>query len=136
MPQSPLLSSHRSRAAGLIALVLPLTACQTTQETPRVLDGFSMPPLPISSPREMMGKDDGALRATLGNPALLRSEDIAQVWQYRGASCVLDFFLYQEGEHYMVTHIESRSQAGGAARPDLCLHDVHRTRYLSKSAGV
>jgi hypothetical protein len=136
MTWTPPFSARRSRAAGLIALILPLAACQTTQEAPRVLDGFSMPPMPISSPREMMGKDEGALRTTLGNPALLRSEDIAQVWQYRGASCVLDFFLYQEGEHFMVTHIESRSQTGGAVRPDICLRDVHRSRYINKSAGV
>jgi hypothetical protein len=118
-----------------MGMVVGLAACQTTGET-KVLDGFKMPPLPMSSPREMMGKDGAALRSALGKPALLRQESPAQVWQYQGASCVLDFFLYEEdGGKMRVTHIESRGRNGGGVRPDLCLQDVHRTRYLSANSG-
>ncbi len=115
--------------------MLGLAACQTT-ESAKLLDGVKIPPLPISSPREMMGKEGKALRAALGKPALLRQESPAQVWQYLGASCVLDFFLYEEdGGQMRVTHIESRGRTGGSVRPDLCLQDVHRTRYLSANGG-
>ncbi|MCF8479182.1 MAG: hypothetical protein K9H25_02010 [Rhodospirillum sp.] len=118
--------------ASLLTVLVGLGACQTTKEA-KVPDGFSVPPLAISSPRELLGRGGGDLRAALGEPALLRKETPAQVWQYQGRTCVLDFFLYEEDGQVRVIHTESRERTGGVTRPDLCLQDVHRSRYLSTS---
>ncbi|MGB0695656.1 MAG: hypothetical protein ACPGOY_08400 [Rhodospirillaceae bacterium] len=93
--------------------------------------GFSnAPPLSISSPAVLQGKDSGAVQAALGRPSLLRKEPPSQVWQYLGQSCVLDFYLAEQGGRMVVRHIEARNRRGGGAASDgACLRDVHESRY-------
>ncbi len=117
----------RVLVTGTLALagLAVLSACGTGSGGSGAGSGAAVPPLGISSPQALMGKAPRALSATLGEPALMRKEDPAQVWQYRGRGCVLDFYVY-DGK---VTYIDSRSRNGGSAEPGACLRDVHRTRY-------
>ncbi len=72
------------------------------------------PPEIDDDPEQLIGLDPGALEALLGAPGLKREDADAQVWQYRGADCVLDAFLYSDGlaEPYRVTYYEIRGDAG------------------------
>ncbi len=78
------------------------------------------PPEIDDDPEQVIGLDRGALEALLGAPGFVREETGAQVWQYRGAGCVLDAVLYSDGlaEPYRVTYYEIRGDDGtdGAKR--------------------
>lgn len=122
----------RLRMAALVAGSLAGAGCQTTQT------GGGLPPLRIATPQALMGATPDILLATLGRPDLLRREAPAQVWQYRGDGCVLDFVLYDDApatagagtgaSRPRVTHVETRSRtaAATAADPAACLKDAHR----------
>ena len=43
------------------------------------------------------------LTLRLGHPDFLRHDGNAQTWQYRLASCVVDFFVYPEGDGEVIT---------------------------------
>ncbi|MFQ5958078.1 MAG: hypothetical protein ACE5LF_01790 [Alphaproteobacteria bacterium] len=79
------------------------------------------PPL-NDDPKQVMGLDDTALEALIGPPGLRRDEPPAQVWQYRGESCVLDVFLYpdDEAEPHRVVYYEIRGDGDGALARRRC----------------
>ena len=64
-----------------------------------------MPELPA-----LTGMDPAQLIALLGEPDLRRREPPAEFWQYRNADCVLDVFLYADGDHYRVQRSETRNR--------------------------
>jgi len=82
----------------------------------------AVPAPPISPPRAritsaaLMGLADNALAQIMGAPGFKRVDDPAALWQYRGASCILDVFLYADGPVYRVAHLEFR-QAGAGGGP-------------------
>jgi len=58
----------------------------------------------------------------LFGPASFRRVDPpAEIWQYRGATCILDLFLYPEGATMQVAHAQARQPTGGAADLRACL---------------
>ena len=77
-------------------------------------------------PEQLMGLAGGALAALLGEPGFRRADADAQVWQYRGLDCLLDVYLYRDGEDtpHRVTYYEFRGDGGG--RP--CLRDLLRAQ--------
>jgi len=96
------------------------TAIAKTTE-PRNLPGAAAAAAaaPPSPPRitsaALMGLADNALARLLGAPGFKRIDDPAALWQYRGAGCILDVFLYADGPVYRVAHIEFRRPGAGAA---------------------
>lgn len=58
----------------------------------------------------LTGMDPAQLIALLGAPDLRRREPPAELWQYRNADCVLDVFLYGEGNRYRVLRSETRNR--------------------------
>ena len=73
-------------------------------------------------PAQLMGLAGRALTELLCDPGFRREDADAQVWQYRGRDCVLDVYLYRDGEAtpHRVTYYEFRGDGGG--RP--CLRDL------------
>ncbi len=66
-------------------------------------------------PGQLMGLEGAALKELLGEPGYRREDADARVWQYRGHDCMLDVYLYRDGEespHY-VTYYEFRGDGGG-----------------------
>lgn len=59
------------------------------------------------------------LLALLGQPDLRRSDPPAELWQYRGTGCVLELYLYREGDIFRVVHAEThgRSLTSGEGCP-------------------
>lgn len=47
------------------------------------------------------------LVALLGQPNLRRSDPPAELWQYRRTGCVLELYLYRDGDAYRVVHAET-----------------------------
>ena len=88
------------------------------------------PPEPVvdDNPDRLFGLDRTALGAELGEPALIRREAPAEIWQYRGATCVFDVFFYDAAGTHRVEYLEARDS--GAQRIDTraCLNQLLRAR--------
>lgn len=82
--------------------------------------------------RHLVGKSEGEIRSELGTPAFRRTDGPAQVWQYRGTSCLLDVFLYKEGSGgFRVKHAELRRRGGTGLSESACLSDALTNRARS-----
>ncbi|MCZ6886026.1 MAG: hypothetical protein O7E53_06675 [Alphaproteobacteria bacterium] len=60
-----------------------------------------------------MGLAHQELARVMGVPGFKRVDDPAALWQYRGARCILDVYLYADGPVYRVTHLEFRRNGKG-----------------------
>lgn len=87
---------------------------------------------------ELVGKKGAEITDLLGKPSLIRRDRQAQVWQYRGQSCVLDLFFYppsgktdaeaeQTGERAVV-YFETRGKDAEQVSVDRCLSEVVSAR--------
>ena len=117
--------------APVLALVLALAACQTTGRSGAAsAQQAALPPVDANVER-MMGAQPAALLAELGEPQLKRRESPAEIWQYRGEGCVLDFFLYENGgPEIEVIHLEARDATAAKTDPEACFAGLlrrHRT---------
>ncbi len=72
----------------------------------------ALPPV-NDDPQQLMGLDRATLNEKLGEPALIRRDGDAEVWQYRADRCVLDLFLY--GVDKKVEHVDLRDRGDGGA---------------------
>jgi hypothetical protein len=88
----------------------------------------ALPPgvrLPIESPKALVGKSEAEVASLLGKPGFTRTDGPAQVWQYSGASCALDVFMYQAAAGYKVEYTELRRLGSiGAVDDPTCLADA------------
>ncbi|MCH6588401.1 MAG: hypothetical protein IH805_08830, partial [Proteobacteria bacterium] len=87
----------------------PAEAAPAAQEQPDRSETAALPPAPKidDDPARLMGLDRAGLAKLLGDPELLRREPPAEIWQYRGRSCVFDVFLYEEAGRQRVTYLEA-----------------------------
>ena len=88
------------------------------------------PPEPIvdDNPDRLFGLDRVALSAVLGEPALIRREAPAEIWQYRSATCVFDVFLYDAAGAHRVEYLEARDSAAQRIDARACLNRLLRAR--------
>ncbi len=95
-----------------------------------VLPPEPVPPEPVidDDPRQLYGLGPMALDELLGQPSLIRTEDPAQIWQYRSQTCVFDVFLYEEAGESRVTYIEARDDAAARIEARYCLDELLRAR--------
>jgi len=70
----------------------------------------ALPPID-DDPKQLLGLDPAMLNEKLGEPALIRRDGDAEIWQYREDSCVLDLFLY--GLDKTVEHVDLRNRGAG-----------------------
>jgi len=118
---------------ALIGAMLLVSACQT----PAALDKSSpsgsaikkasaQPAAPILSddPSSFIGLGDAELSRTLGQPRQVRKDDPAEIWQYSGADCVVDFYLYAGDAGLAVAYMEARNQAAEATPADRCVKSL------------
>ena len=56
------------------------------------------PPPPEFEPASLLGASSSKIEAVLGSADLLRREGTAEVWQYRLATCVVDYFVYPDAK--------------------------------------
>lgn len=60
---------------------------------------------------KMAGLTGTQITDMLGKPQFLRQDNTAELWQYRGESCVLQLFLYRANDEWRVRHAEARPRA-------------------------
>ena len=117
---------------ALIGAMLLVSACQM----PAALDRSSgsetkkasaQPAAPILSndSSSFIGLGDAELSRTLGQPKQVRKDEPAEIWQYSGADCVVDFYLYAgETGGLAVAYMEARNQAAEATPADRCVKSL------------
>jgi len=84
-------------------------------------------------PSRLLDLRRGDLAAILGEPAFVRRDMSAEVWQYRTDACVLDLFLYETDKSLAVTYYEFRSRRDGEVARDECFVSLLR-QGISRSA--
>jgi hypothetical protein len=116
---------------ALTGAMLLVSACQT----PAALDksassgtefekASTQPAAPILSddPNSFIGLGDAELSRTLGQPKLVRKDEPAEIWQYSGADCVVDFYLYAgDAGSLAVAYMEARDQTAESTPADRCV---------------
>ena len=134
----------KSAIALALAAAL-LAACETAGEgsgiedpTPQVSIDAGQPPPEVAAlprdpevdddPERLIGLERDGLYDLLGMPEIVRRESPAQVWQYRGVTCVFDVFLYEDGEDSRVTYVEARDPRGAKGQTRQCLNELLRAR--------
>ena len=91
--------------------------------------GFSQPRLPASATAAaLVGLSASDLSALIGSPRWMRRESPAQVWQYQGATCVLDVVLYEEGGAPRVVYAEARDESALPVTLAACLQRIEAER--------
>lgn len=94
-----------------------------------VAAGGAVHQLPASAmAASLVGLSAGQLSALIGAPRWSRRESPAQVWQYQGASCVLDVYLYEEAEGPRVVYAEARSESRLPVTLSACLERIEAER--------
>ncbi len=111
-------------------------AVPAPEPEPKQPETAALPPEPKidDDPARIMGLDGTGLTGLLGEPELVRREPPAEIWQYRGASCVFDVFLYEEAGRHRVTYLEARDDTALRIGARGCLNELLRAR-LAKPLG-
>ncbi len=96
------------------------------------------PPEPAidDDPQQLYGLNSRALGELLGEPSLVRAEAPAEIWQYRGQTCVFDVFLYDQESGQAggppggarVSYIEARDDTAEPIDTRACLNELLRMR--------
>jgi len=142
-------SEQSMNIKSAIALVLGaalLAACETAEDgagqeadpAPQVSIDAGVPPPEVAAlpsdpdidddPKRLIGLGRDGLYDLLGMPEIVRRESPAQVWQYRGVTCVFDVFLYEDGADSRVTYVEARDSHGTKGQTRQCLNELLRAR--------
>ena len=154
MPLSPHLIPSRPLfypAVLSLALITGLSGCTTTEQPLKpapesrfikVVPKAQPAPPPINLPKiqqarvepkrifpklntllNLTAKD---VHALLGMPSFKRSDNPAEIWQYRAASCILDLFLYENLDTSVrsVAHYEIRLQNSQGLTDKDCFESV------------
>jgi hypothetical protein len=100
-----------------IALGIVLGGCQAPEPVSQsAAPTPAEPPAPVQSAstppdfEKLQRLTAAELLRLLGEPDFRRQEPPAEVWQYRGADCVLDLFLYRDPSGVRVAHTEMRER--------------------------
>ena len=73
-------------------------AAAVTAPPPSVPAVETPPPPPEFEPASLLGASSRDVEAVFGSADLLRREGRAEVWQYRLATCVVDYFVYPDAD--------------------------------------
>ena len=87
----------------------------------------------INTIQDLAAKD---VHALLGEPSFKRSDDPAEIWQYRVAACTLDLFLYEnlDTSEQSVAYYEIRLKQGHSSSEKDCFEFVIKSTDIASKA--
>lgn len=114
----------------MVAAAFALSACaqpsdklapETTPDTVQ-----TQPTKPKITSAQLLGHEGSWMVAHLGEPAFIRTERTANIWQYKNGVCVLNVFLYADDDTKKeakprVLHFDARTAQGANTDRDACL---------------
>jgi hypothetical protein len=122
------------RWIALMGAMLLVSACQTPASLEKSASSgtetkkaSAQPAAPILSddPSSFIGLGDAELSRALGQPKQVRKDEPAEIWQYSGADCVVDFYLYAgDAGGLAVAYMEARNQAAESTPADRCVQSL------------
>ena len=105
----------------------PAIALTKTEPVPAIA------PASIPTPQRMVGMSPDELIRVLGEPGFKRRDDPAEIWQYKGAGCFLDVFLYREPGGAKVNHVDVRGLSVVKVQGEECVLDVLKTKAKAEA---
>jgi len=114
----------------LAAAALALSACAQPSASPAPVTTLTpvqdQPAKPKITTAQLLGQGGSWVEAHLGEPAFVRSERTANIWQYKNDVCVLNVFLYADDDAQKegkarVLHFDARDAQGTNTDRDTCL---------------
>ena len=116
-------STNDTTEETVIAAIPPTPPVQPTQVQPE-------PVQPTFRPKAMIGSTSIILIRDLGIANMIRQEGPIEIWQYRFAACVVDFFFYpasQGSSQLIIKDWDMRSAViGGRVNEGKCLAAMDR----------
>ena len=125
-------STNDTTEETVIAAIPPTPPVQPTQVQPE-------PVQPTFRPKAMIGSTSIILIRDLGIANMIRQEGPIEIWQYRFAACVVDFFFYpasQGSSQLIIKDWDMRSAViGGRVNEGKCLAamDQHHQKLVAGS---
>jgi hypothetical protein len=125
-------STNDTTEETVIAAIPPTPPVQPTQVQPE-------PVQPTFRPKAMIGSTSIILIRDLGIANMIRQEGPIEIWQYRFAQCVVDFFFYpasQGSSLLIIKDWDMRSAViGGRVNEGKCLSamDQHHQKLVAGS---
>ena len=125
-------STNDTTEETVIAAIPPTPPVQPTQVQPE-------PVQPTFRPKAMIGSVSIILIRDLGIANMIRQEGPIEIWQYRFAQCVVDFFFYpasQGSSQLIIKDWDMRSAViGGRVNEGKCLSamDQHHQKLVAGS---
>ena len=125
-------STNDTTEETVIAAIPPTPPVQPTQVQPE-------PVQPTFRPKAMIGSTSIILIRDLGIANMIRQEGPIEIWQYRFAQCVVDFFFYpasQGSSQLIIKDWDMRSAViGGRVNEGKCLSamDQHHQKLVAGS---
>ena len=125
-------STNDTTEETVIAAIPPTPPVQPTQVQPE-------PVQPMFRPKAMIGSTSIILIRDLGIANMIRQEGPIEIWQYRFAKCVVDFFFYptsQGSSQLVIKDWDMRSAViGGRVNESKCLAamDRHHQKLIARS---
>lgn len=80
------------------------------------------------NPRQLVGLGPSSLAERLGSPGFVRRDGPAEVWQYAAEACILDVFLYREGDAFKVSYVALRGRGAAEQSRQECFAGMLRSR--------
>ncbi len=71
-----------------------------------------------------IGLADRELSSVLGKPRQVRKDAPAEIWQYSGADCVVDFYLYDAEGRMEVAFVEARDTKAERTPTERCVKSL------------
>jgi hypothetical protein len=106
-----------------------LAACGSVRQTDAAATIQPAAAIISSDGNAFIGLGDRELANALGRPQMVRKDAPAEIWQYRGADCVVDFYLYDsdtsDNDRRMeVAYVEARDMLAGSAPTERCVKSL------------
>ena len=84
-------------------------------------------------PEQLLGLAPNGVSERLGPPGFVRRDGRSEIWQYPAEACILDVFLYREGEAFKVDYVELRGRGAATLSRRDCFIEMLRKQLKSKS---
>lgn len=99
-----------------------------SRDVSRDVSVAALPPAPPVSLADLgariKGMEKNAIARLLGEPGFIRRDDPAEIWQYRGGRCILDIFMYKDGNTFTAAHVTLRSRTVERPADEECYADI------------
>ena len=123
-----------------------MATSETPENTPKAaIESVSLAPATASpvekpaepniedDPEQLLGLAPTGVSERLGPPGFVRRDGRSEIWQYPAEACILDVFLYREGEAFKVDYVELRGRGATTLSRHDCFIEMLRKQLKSKS---